>query len=59
MLYKTNLMKKEHTGYDIKAKRLFYVTVHCLAMGQWGPKLVAVDVLQHNCNSNELCAFVG
>ena len=48
-----------HTGDDKKVKRLLYTTVHYLMMGQWGPKHVAVDVLQHYCNSNELCAFVG
>jgi hypothetical protein len=46
-----------HIGDDRKVDQLFHATSHCLMMDQWGPKHVAVDVLQHNCNSNELCAF--
>jgi hypothetical protein len=34
-----------HTGDDKKVKQLFYAPVHCLVMGQWGPKEVGVDVL--------------
>jgi len=39
-------------------KPLFYKTVHCLMMDQWGPKHVAVCMLKHYCDSNEVCAFV-
>jgi len=39
-----------HTGDGEKFRRLFYTTTHFLKMGQWGPKLVKVDVLRHYCN---------
>lgn len=48
-----------HTGDDKKVKSLFYATVHCLMMGHWATKYVAADVLKHECDSDELCAFVG
>ena len=28
-------------------------------MGQWGPQHVRVWILEHYCDSNEVCAFVG
>ena len=48
-----------HPGDDKKIIRLFYATAHCLTMDRWGPKHVAVDVLKHYCDYNEVCAFVG
>jgi len=48
-----------HTGDDITVGRLFYTTVHWMMMGQWGPKHVAVCILTHFCNSNEVCGFFG
>ena len=29
-----------------------------MAMGQWDPKHVAVELLAYYCDSDELCAFV-
>ena len=46
-------------GRDNKFKQLFYATVQALKMDMWGPKCVGVDILKHDCNSNEVCAFVG
>ena len=34
-------------------------TVYMYMLGHWGSKQIGVDVLQHYCNSNEFCAFVG
>jgi hypothetical protein len=48
-----------NTGDDKSFKQLFYVKLHGLMMGQWGSKHVAVDVLKHYCDSNDVCAFVG
>jgi hypothetical protein len=48
-----------HTGEDTKVKRLFYVIVYSLMVGQLGPKHVGVDVLKHKCDCNELCLSVG
>jgi hypothetical protein len=40
-------------------KKLLYVTVHSLMMGQVGQKHVGVDVLKYYCGAKELCAFIG
>jgi len=38
----------------------FYATVHCVMIGQWGPKRVAVcEYWNITCDINEVCAFVG
>ena len=47
-----------HIGDDKMVKKLFYVTVLSLMMGQWGQKHVGVDILKHYCDSNEMYAFV-
>lgn len=47
-----------HIEEDKRVKRLFYVTVYSLMMGQLGLKHVEVDVLKHKCDSNELYSFV-
>jgi len=48
-----------HNRKDTDIKRLSYATVPSLMRGRWGPKHVTVDVLQHYCDSDELCAFAG
>jgi hypothetical protein len=35
------------------------LALHSLMMGQWGPKLIGVNILKCYCNSNNVCAFVG
>jgi hypothetical protein len=49
------------TGDETKKKLypLCYPTVHLLMMDRWGKKHVAVCMLKHYCDSNEVCAFVG
>ena len=48
-----------HAGNDRRVGRLFCATVHCLMMGQLGPKHVGVCVEKQYGNSNEVRAFVG
>jgi len=40
-------------------KGLFYVTVHCLMMDQWGHICVVFCSLKHYGDSDQMCAFVG
>ena len=46
-------------GNDRRVGRLFCATVHCLMMGQLGPKHVRVCIEEHYGNSTEVRAFVG
>jgi hypothetical protein len=48
-----------HTGEETKVKRLFYIIVYSLMVGQLRPKHVGVEVLKYKCDSNELCSSVG
>jgi len=44
---------------DNKFKRLFYASVQALKMDLFSPKRVGFAILQHDYNSNTVCAFAG